>query len=111
MAKKKLEDTPLPPVEEGEAPTVEESEVLSGSSTQDPLTPPDPEKVINVDLYANGVYVQRAAPRSWYYDRRITLPRREARPDGKGGYVDVEVEVNLEHVDTDVHGVWGYRVM
>lgn len=109
MAKAKPKD-PTPPVD---PPAVEEGE---GQAPPPPPPAPapktvDPEKVIRVDFHASGHYVSQPPPRGWYYDRRITLVRRENRRDGKGDLVEVPVEVNAEHVHTDADGVWCYRVM
>lgn len=80
--------------------------------TPEPDAPaaPNPQKQIYVDYYATGGYVLLDAPPGWWFDWRITLPRKENVSDGNGGYVEKEVNRNFEHVET-IQGVWCYRHM
>jgi hypothetical protein len=109
VAKKKKEDeTPEEPLD----PVVPEEEPAEAISEPVPELVPDRKKTILVDYYANGQYVRVEVPENWFFDRRISLKRKELRGTAETGFKEVEVVVNLEHCDDDtVTGEWKYRQM
>lgn len=110
--KKKVEGAPEAPDDQVVDPITEEDSPASVDTVLE--TPPlvlDREKHIKVDLHANGGYQVMAAPRGWYFDRRISLIQKGVSGNVESGFTPVQIVVNLEHVDDDADGVWCYRMM